>query len=264
VGCALGYFGKVADERGWEVLITDISEFAVMKASQDFHLRGFVSPAGKIPVKEKKFDLITMFDVLEHISHPRELLDQVRRSLDPRGVVHLTTPNVTSLSARVLGKRWYHFKPEEHLIYFSPKTLQLALEKSGFEVLKIQPVHSYMAVGDILMRLRAYSQKLSDFGLKVAKLLHLDRKVIRVATGRVEAWARPRAAEVSATGARKAFPVERETTPILGLVCCPNCKGELYPEGEELTCMLCDSIFAIEFGVINFSKYTKKLHRKSV
>ena len=259
VGCALGHFGKVAADRGWDVFITDISEFAVQKASTDFNLKGFVSPAGKLPVKKHKFELVTLFDVVEHLSHPLEMLEQIHQAMDQKGVLHLTTPNVKSLSARLMRKHWYHYKPDEHLVYFSPQTITMALERTGFEVLEIRPMPVYMAIGDIFMRMRRYSKPIFDFCHKMAKLFKIDRKVIRLFTGEMEVWARPK----SESNTRRAFPLDIEPTPILGVVHCPNCEGELYPESSELICLSCDSSFDIEFGVINFSKYGKRSRKTS-
>lgn len=263
VGCALGHFGKVAKDRGWDVFVTDISEYAVVKSAKEFQLQGFVSPTGKLPVKDKKFDLVTLFDVIEHLSHPYEILNAIHRSLDPRGILHLSTPNIKSFSARILGKHWYHLKPEEHLIYFSPATIKLCLEKANFEVLEIKPMKIHMALGDILMRLRRYSKPICDLMLKFVKLMKWDRKVIKLLTGEIEVWARPKPIGVELAKSRKAFPVDNEPTPILGVVCCPNCRGELYPENQHLNCLGCDSAFDIEFGVINFSKYAKQQRRKT-
>lgn len=262
VGCALGHMGKVAQDRGWDTFVTDISEHAVYKSVSDFNLKGFVSPVGKLPVKNRKFDVVTLFDVIEHLSHPRELLTSVKKALDPRGMVYISTPDINSWSAKLMGRHWFHLKPEEHLVYFNPKTITKILNATGYDVIEIKPSKTRMALGDILMRLRRYSKNLCDIILFGLKFLRLDRKIISLYTGEMEVWARPKPQDGALAQNRKVFPVDQDSTPILGVVCCPNCDGDLYPENQQLNCMKCDSTFEIQNRVINFSKYAKRSYRK--
>ncbi|MEK6554682.1 MAG: class I SAM-dependent methyltransferase [Bdellovibrionota bacterium] len=88
VGCALGHFGKVAKDRGWDVFVTDVSDFAVQKSAIQYGLKGFVSSPDKLPVKPGQFDCITLFDVIEHVSQPLELLQNMREALNRNGVLH--------------------------------------------------------------------------------------------------------------------------------------------------------------------------------
>lgn len=256
IGCALGHFGKVAKDRGWDTFVTDVSDFAVQTAAVKYNLKGFVSAPDKLPVKEHTFDCVTLFDVIEHLSHPLELLENVHQILDSKyGMLHITTPDVNSWSARLMGKSWYHFKPEEHLIYFSPATLTAALEKSGFEVIKIKPMPMYMRVKDILSRLRRYSERGANFCLKICQFLGIADKTIKIYAGEMEAWARPKATEKRT---HKVFPANIESMPMSELLCCPHCRSELEGEGGEILCTNCDSSYEIVAGVIDFSRYGKK------
>lgn len=258
VGCALGHFGKVAKDRGWDTFVTDVSDFAVQTAAIKFNLKGFVSAPDKLPVKDHQFDCITLFDVIEHLSHPIELLQDVHRALDPKyGILHITTPDLSSLSARLMGKKWYHFKPEEHLLYFTPATLTAVLEKAGFEVIKIQSMPMYMKVRDIFMRLRRYSERGANLCLKICKWLGFSDLTLKICAGEMEAWARPK---VQNRG-RKVFPVDPPDTPVGHVVCCPHCRADLVAVDGEILCTDCDSSYGIEAGVIDFSRYGKK-HQK--
>jgi len=259
IGCALGHFGKVARARGWDTFVTDISEFAVESSVSDYGLQGFVCPVGKLPVKPEAFDLVTLFDVIEHLSHPKDLLLQIRKALDPRGLLYITTPDISSWSAKLMGRHWYHLKPEEHLVYFSPTTIQMILESCGFEVIRVQPSRTSMAVGDILSRLRRYSKTVFDGLLALAKFLGFERRVIPLYTGEMEIWARPLGQQKKK---RKVFTVDPEPSPILSVVCCPNCGRDLIPSADEMTCTGCNSAFEFRHHVINFSKYAKRSFRK--
>ena len=261
VGCALGHFGKVAKDRGWDVFVTDVSDFAVQKSVIEYNLKGFVSPDDKLPVKKNQFDAISLFDVIEHVSQPLELLQNLKTCLRPDGILHLTTPNQKSLSARLMGRHWYHFKPEEHLIYFSPETIKTALEKSGYEVLQMRPMITYMKVKDIWLRLMRYSKTLAGFGLKLSKWLNLENKMVRLSVGEMEVWARP---QRPATKAHLKIPrpVDIESSSLLSVTCCPHCRSDLFKDefsqNNEILCTNCDSSYEIVAGVIDFSRYGKR------
>jgi 2-polyprenyl-3-methyl-5-hydroxy-6-metoxy-1,4-benzoquinol methylase len=80
-------------------------------------------------------DVITMFDVIEHLRHPGEVLNLCGRHLRPGGAVILTTPDFTSLLARLSDRRWRNMTPPHHLWYFTPSSLaRLAAAAAGLEV----------------------------------------------------------------------------------------------------------------------------------
>lgn len=260
IGCSLGHFGKVALDKGWDVFVTDVSEFAVQSAKLKFGLTGFVTPPEKIPVRHKSFDFITLYGVIEHLSHPMDLLKNIHGALAKNGLLHLTTPNLDSLSAKIFKKHWYHFRPDEHLLYFKPDNIKLTLECAGFEVSRVEPAVSYMSVTDILMRLRYYSKFWSDLGLKLARFLKFDQKIFKVGTGEMEVWARPKAGKPRLP---QPYPAFLEPTPLLEVVSCPNCDNDDLKLGPmELVCKSCNSVYEIESGVVNFSRYSKRADSK--
>ncbi|MCU1385410.1 MAG: Methyltransferase type 12 [Acidobacteria bacterium] len=81
----------------------------------------------------KKYDVVTAFDVIEHVAHPQEFLADVAAALKPGGVFLASTPNVGSMTANLFGKHWHFYYPY-HLSYFSPRTLSTAAAKHGFEL----------------------------------------------------------------------------------------------------------------------------------
>jgi 2-polyprenyl-3-methyl-5-hydroxy-6-metoxy-1,4-benzoquinol methylase len=268
VGCALGHLGEAARRRGWDVYITDVSDLAVVESREHFGLNGFISAPDKLSVKPGAFDLITFYDVIEHLSHPLDLLKDIRKALRPQGLLHLTTPNAKSLSARILGKFWFHLRPNEHLIYFTPETLTTMLQRAGFEVVKIKSVNRVMRVHDILLRLERYSKNASSFLRSLAKRLGVADLQFKVYAGEMQAWARPAIVPMQIA---KVTPIHKKTeqsTPvqdILDIVCCSSCKSELqFFEDKEAICTQCELSFEVARGIINFSKYAKRGKRKIV
>ncbi|MCK5941526.1 MAG: class I SAM-dependent methyltransferase, partial [Planctomycetes bacterium] len=81
------------------------------------------------------FDLVTIWDVIEHVPEPQQLLASIKRMIKPGGKLLLETQNVASRMAAKLGKLWHHYKHDEHLYHFNPQTIRRLLEDCGFEVL---------------------------------------------------------------------------------------------------------------------------------
>lgn len=257
VGCALGHLGEAAKRRGWDVYVTDVSEYAVLESREQFHLNAFISGPDKLPVLTGKFNLVTLYNVVEHLSHPLDLLKEISRTLANDGLLHVTTPNSCSWSARIMGKHWFHLKPSENFLYFTPETLHSVLERSGFEVVKIKPVSNSMRVSDILLRLERYSKWFSRWINTWVRRLGLGDIRLWVYTGEIQAWARPAHRKPE----EKIYPVK----DILDIVCCANCKSQIqFFEDNEAICTQCELSFEVVKGVINFSKYAKRTKRKIV
>jgi SAM-dependent methyltransferase len=130
VGCGVGYFLEEAHGMGWEPHGTEYGERAVAINRE----KGFtVADAARIdaPFKQGHFDVITAFEVLEHVPEPRSEMEAIARMLRPGGLFYCTTPNFGSLSRRLLGPRWSVIDYPEHLNYFTARTLVNLAEKVG-------------------------------------------------------------------------------------------------------------------------------------
>jgi 2-polyprenyl-3-methyl-5-hydroxy-6-metoxy-1,4-benzoquinol methylase len=93
---------------------------------------------------EGAYDVITLWDVLEHLPEPRPHLEVIRRLLRPKGILALSTPNMEGLTLRLLGKRSRVFSPHEHLVYYSKRTLTDLLKSCGFRILRVQTQGIYL------------------------------------------------------------------------------------------------------------------------
>lgn len=140
VGCAAGFCMKVLDELGFEVHgvepSAEIARHAIDHFGFDTVHIGTLDTAAHTP---GSFDLITMWDVIEHVVDPRSLLEQARELLKPDGLLVIETQNVNSAFARLLGPRWHHYKHSEHVYHFSPTTVDALLSSAGFRVEKLTP-----------------------------------------------------------------------------------------------------------------------------
>jgi 2-polyprenyl-3-methyl-5-hydroxy-6-metoxy-1,4-benzoquinol methylase len=254
-GCAVGHLGKTAKDLGWRVFATDLSYYAVEAAHQQFGLDGFVSDLAEPPLKRQQFDMVTLYDVIEHMSEPRQILERLQPLIKDHGLLHVTTPNVESWSARMMRDFWYHFKPQEHLLYFSKVTLERILSECGFEILATSPAPSYMTLYDIAVRMRRYSKAFARAALSVIGFLGFDNWVTRIYTGEIQSWVRPRARLHQVGPVIRPHHPARSTQyyqalrelPVLEVICCPACAGDLEPDRQltELTCLSCSERYEI-------------------
>ena len=133
VGCAAGFLLEVAQERGWDVRGVELNPECESALAPS--LRGRVAFATLDRAKlDGQFDLITMFDVLEHSPDPRAELAAAAHWLAPDGWLAVQVPCIDSVGARLFGRRWYHYAPPAHLAYFSRATLGRLAAALGLEV----------------------------------------------------------------------------------------------------------------------------------
>jgi 2-polyprenyl-3-methyl-5-hydroxy-6-metoxy-1,4-benzoquinol methylase len=103
VGCGIGYFLEVAKERGWEVYGTEYSERLIGLLRE----KGITIHEGQLNSKnyeEDFFDVVTSFEVIEHINNPISEINQIGKLIRKGGLVYITTPNFNSLLRRRLKK----------------------------------------------------------------------------------------------------------------------------------------------------------------
>lgn len=131
VGCGLGYFLEEAKKRGWEVYGTELSD----KATEVCVKKGINIIKGALNLSDfepNMFDVITSFEVIEHINNPKSELAYFNRVLRPQGLVYITTPNFNSLLRYQLKAQYNVITYPEHLSYYTPKTLKHLFETNGF------------------------------------------------------------------------------------------------------------------------------------
>jgi len=148
VGCGLGAFLKLAQERGWEVSGIDISSHAASVASEKTGTRVIAGELKDAGFADTEFDAVSLCDAFEHFIDPNEQLRQILRILKHDGILFLNTPNQQALLRSVAHgiyrgsggrisypvRKLYH---EFHLYYYSEANLRRMLEKHGFEAVEI-------------------------------------------------------------------------------------------------------------------------------
>jgi SAM-dependent methyltransferase len=135
VGANVGHFSAAAAGGGFTTIGLEPNVHAVRWARERL---GAPVEAGSIYVPQpefvRRFDVITMFDVIEHLPDAAAALAHCREWLSPRGMLFLTTPDAGSAMARLLGRQWYYIDLDEHIALYSAENLRHLLERCGWRV----------------------------------------------------------------------------------------------------------------------------------
>ncbi len=188
VGCALGHCLDEAKKLGWKGMVgVELSDYACRFAAKKGHnvVKGTIQTA---KLKRGSFDTITMQDVIEHVTSPIDDLKAAKRLLKKGGKIYLVTPDIGGLWNRLLGPRWYHYKPGEHIMYFSQGSLRKALKHTGFKNIKTAKTYHIMSLAYILNRLKYYSPSFFGLLLTFVNMSRLKDIPFRVYAGEIEAW----------------------------------------------------------------------------
>jgi 2-polyprenyl-3-methyl-5-hydroxy-6-metoxy-1,4-benzoquinol methylase len=157
VGAGTGVFLKVAQKYGYNVSGNDISNYAVKHLNKS----GFKTCPGPINTKtipKNRYDIVTAWDVIEHLPNLKEAVQAIYDSLLPGGYFFLTTPDNQSIDAKIMQKKWYGYKKiPEHLWYFNESSISYLLSQVGFKSIKTHPWGFYRSLGFIAHKLQIYT-----------------------------------------------------------------------------------------------------------
>jgi 2-polyprenyl-3-methyl-5-hydroxy-6-metoxy-1,4-benzoquinol methylase len=133
VGCSTGFVVEAAQNAGWEAFGIDLNPSAI----EFGHARGLNlqnTSLEQCDFPAASFDIISLFDVLEHLPNPKEILSQAMHLLKPGGIVFLYVPNYDSASRILMGKDAHFIWPTHHLNYYTPATISDLLARLGLAV----------------------------------------------------------------------------------------------------------------------------------
>jgi 2-polyprenyl-3-methyl-5-hydroxy-6-metoxy-1,4-benzoquinol methylase len=138
VGCGDGSFLRLARALGFSPSGIEFDPAAASLAqSQGFNIQ--IGAIADAEIAEASIDHITLNHVIEHLHQPVVALRRMWQWLRPGGRIWLQTPNINSKGAALYAADWRGLEPPRHLVMFNPRSLQFALEKSGFERVKLMP-----------------------------------------------------------------------------------------------------------------------------
>ncbi len=134
IGSANGLFIHLARKQGYQAEGIEPSASLVEEARTRYGIELFPGTLEEYQT-EKSFDIVTLLDLIEHIAEPVRFLNRINRLMNPDGILVIVTPDIDSLAARLLRRRWWHHRIA-HINFFPLKTLSRLLDQCGFEIEK--------------------------------------------------------------------------------------------------------------------------------
>lgn len=139
IGCGTGSFlfhcerkfsfaqlhGLEYDDRLVKQAITNLSRAEISQGN-----------AEKLPYEDGSFDVITSFQVIEHVANPNTMLSEIKRILKPNGIVLITTPNLQGLGRRIHGSNWTGFR-SDHISLKGASDWDALISENGFSKIQV-------------------------------------------------------------------------------------------------------------------------------
>lgn len=173
-GCGNGFFMEKMFRFGWDVVGIEFDSKAVEKNRMRYnHI--FLDSLDDLHNLNKKFDVITLSHVIEHLSDPIDTLLKLKKFLSPTGRIILTTPNANSLGFKLFGKHWRGLETPRHLNIFTPKSAQCLAEKINMK--------ASIGTETRLARDIFFTSALSFFGEKKIELQSYEKRKTLKALG---------------------------------------------------------------------------------
>jgi dolichol-phosphate mannosyltransferase len=161
IGSYCGAFLRVARQNGFSESGVEPTKWAVRYSQEVMKENTFQGTLVDLPLASGNFDIITLWDVLEHMPNPLDELDLIWSRLNPKGIFCFSTIMIDNWYASILKERWPWIM-DMHLLYFSKKTITQLLAKKRFELLHSRTYCHYVSLGYFLYKL----DSLNIFGMK--------------------------------------------------------------------------------------------------
>jgi len=182
VGCAAGYCLDVMMDKGWKAEGLELDEEMYNQLSTAGY-NVFNSELIEFN-SDKKYSVITLFDVIEHIPDVDAVFKKLYQLLDENGVIILVTPDHNSFQQKLFRKQWFQYKPIEHIQYFTSNTISAFGKRNGFKILFEKRSGQYADTQFILNRLKYYRfTALSGFFESVFSLFRFRNRFFYIDTG---------------------------------------------------------------------------------
>jgi len=147
VGCATGFFLEAAIEQGFDAHGVEFSAVAIAQARADIRARitrGDVNAL--LQQQPNEFDVVSAFDIVEHVQDPKKFLREIFDILAPGGALALSTPDTGHFLRYLMGSRWPMLQPMQHTFLFSKRSMAELLERCGFVNIQVRATYKVLTI----------------------------------------------------------------------------------------------------------------------
>jgi 2-polyprenyl-3-methyl-5-hydroxy-6-metoxy-1,4-benzoquinol methylase len=175
VGAGTGTFVRLAKSHGWDATAIELNmDSADLLAKEGYQV--IVKPLEMADLSPNSFDVVTLWEVLEHMADPRSLLKHAGKLLTSKGILLILVPNAGSLVTRILHEKSNTFGGHSHLNHFNVKSLETLLKSLDFEILEMETLLTELVtINNHLDFQDPYSGEAEDFSPTLTPELIHDR-----------------------------------------------------------------------------------------
>lgn len=170
IGCKRGDYLVEFERHGWEIYGLELSSLAAQYAREKYGFDVITGDLLDTNLPDRKFDVVSLWGVLEHLRYPFETLEEVRRIIKDDGLLVIYVPNFDSFQARIFRDNWFHLDAPRHLFHFSPSTIKTLLKKTGFRIESITHFHFFPNYVGLRVSLLYLLKKYNVFSESTEKL----------------------------------------------------------------------------------------------
>ncbi len=182
VGCHVGTFLMLAEQAGFDVAGVEPSRWGAEIARTRINGSVHCGAIEDAPLPEGGYDVITLWDVIEHLPDPALDIRAIHSALRPGGVFVISTMDVESLFARAFGRRWPWYM-QMHLVYFSRQTLCEMLRREGFQITEVSTHVRRVRLTYLASRLDGYAPAVGRLANRVLERIGLAERTVGVSFG---------------------------------------------------------------------------------
>lgn len=182
IGCAAGYCLEVMQGKGWHVEGLELDE----NLCAELNSKGFAVHNKLLEHFEtaQQYSVITLFDVIEHIPDVDAAFQQLHKIANDDGIVVMVTPDHNSFQRKIMRRKWFQYKPVEHIQYFTKESITTFAERNGFKAVYTSGCGQYADIDFLINRLRYYHFSFPAFLINgILKLLNIKNRFFYIDTG---------------------------------------------------------------------------------
>lgn len=158
VGCATGDFLIAAKDCGYQAEGIELSKWS-SQVARDRGLTVYQEPLELLAARSAgKYDIITLWGVIEHFARPDLEMNHIRGLLKPGGILAMWTGDIDSVTSRLLGRKWWYWQGQ-HIQYFSHRSLKCLIERSGLSHITTTRYPFVMTYETLSNSLRRYGSR---------------------------------------------------------------------------------------------------------
>lgn len=177
IGTNTGLFVKIALDNGWNATGLEPNKWGVEYAKKNYGITLVNKPFEKGTFKKESFDVVTMWDVIEHFTDPISEMAKVFDIVKSGGIFAFSTVNPDSLMAKAMGTKWAWLM-EMHKVFLSKAAAEYYLNKVGFKKIIFSTHFRNLSLGYLATRLKAINPTLSKIIIKFIYFLKINKIIV--------------------------------------------------------------------------------------